>query len=258
MTELPSPDTEPFPALGRTLVCVPTYDERENVGPLIEQISALNLDLDLMFIDDNSPDGTGQLLDELASKFPRLTVIHRPAKNGIGSAHQDGIARAYDLGYDTLVTMDCDFTHSPTDIPAMLDKARTCDIACGSRHTGRESLPGWSLTRRIMTKLGHQLTKRALRIRYDATGAFRVYRLKQVPRELFTLVSSRGYAFFFESMFVFDRNGMNIGEVPIVLPSRTAGHSKMSYGEIVRSLKQIAALFWAERRNPSQFKLRDA
>ena len=241
--------------IGKTLVVVPTYNEKENVGTLIDQLTALPLELDLMFIDDGSPDGTGQLLDELAATHPRLTIVHRPGKNGIGSAHQEGIARAYDGGYDTLVTMDCDGTHNPADIPAFLDKAKTCDIVCGSRHTGRDSLPGWSFQRRVMTRLGHQLTKRALRIRYDATGAFRVYRLKTVPRELFALVPSKGYAFFFESMMVFDRNGMRIGEVPIVLPSRTAGHSKMSVGEIVRSLKRVGRLFWMDRMNPGQFKL---
>ena len=102
----------------KTLIVIPTYNERENVRPMCEQIGALGLDADLLFIDDGSPDGTGALLDELTKEHPRLRVLHRPAKSGIGSAHQDGIALAYAEGYERLVTLDCDFTHSPDLIPA--------------------------------------------------------------------------------------------------------------------------------------------
>ena len=219
----------------RSLIFVPTYNERENAPRMLEQLLALKLDADIVFLDDNSPDGTGQVLDELAKQHPRLSVIHRSGKLGIGSAHQDGIAYAYDRGYQALLTMDCDFTHSPADIPRFFELAEQCDVVVGSRFLQKDSLPGWNLMRRFLTNFGHFLTRRMLRIEHDATGAFRLYRLDRIPRETFGLVEPRGYAFFFESLFVLARNNCRIAEVPIVLPARTYGHSKMSWREAARS-----------------------
>ena len=125
---------------------------------------------DLLFLDDNSPDGTGQLLDDLAAKEPRLHVIHRAGKLGIGSAHLDGITWAYEHGYTRLVTMDCDFTHSPADIPRLLACADSAAIVVGSRWLQSGSLPGWSLFRRLLTGLGHFLT------RSSASHALRCHR----------------------------------------------------------------------------------
>ena len=108
----------------RTLIFVPTYNERDNAANMCEQLHKLGLDADVLFVDDNSPDGTGTLLEGLTARFPRLIVHHRPGKLGIGSAHAEAIGWAYDQGYQLLVSLDCDFTHSPTDIPAMIDAAR--------------------------------------------------------------------------------------------------------------------------------------
>jgi dolichol-phosphate mannosyltransferase len=120
---------------------------------------------------------------------------------------------------------------------------------------GGDSLPGWNLLRRSLTHFGHVMTRWVLRIRYDATGAFRAYRLNRIPRGVFALVSAQGYAFFFDSMLVFDRNGIRIGEIPIVLPSRTYGHSKMSIAEAARSGRRVFDMFTAELLNPSRFRL---
>ena len=240
----------------RLLLFVPTYNERENAPEMVRQLAGLGLGADLLFMDDGSPDGTGEILDRLAERADlRLRVIHRSGKLGIGSAHQDGIAWAYDHGYDTLVTLDCDFTHSPADVSRLLDRLAMCDLAVGSRYLAAGSLPGWNLMRRTLTRVGHLLTRRVLGIRHDATGAFRAYRLGRVPRGAFALVRSRGYAFFFESMFVFDRNGLSIGEIPIVLPSRTYGHSKMSIGEVARSVRRVFDLFVAVRLHPARYRL---
>lgn len=242
---------------GKTLVFIPTYEERNNVPPMLAELTRHVPHADLLFMDDNSPDGTGDLLDELARKEPRLKVIHRSGKLGIGSAHLEGIAYAYDHGYDTLVTLDCDFTHSPSDIPALLEKSLVADIAIGSRYLGKDSLPGWSLVRKLLTKLGHVLTVGMLGITGDATGAFRAYRLARVPRGMFDLVKARGYAFFFESLFVASRNDICIGEVAIKLPARTQGHSKMSLREIQRSINQLIELSVASKLNPEQFRIRN-
>ena len=239
----------------KTLIFIPTYNEGTNVEPMCERIIGLGLDADIAFMDDASPDGTGEILDELAKKHERLTVIHRAGKLGIGSAHLDGIAYAYERGYRRLVTLDADFTHTPEKIPDFLARAESADVVIGSRHIGSESLPGWSVFRKVLTKMGHVLTERLLGMSHDATGAFRVYNLETIPRELFGLVTSRGYAFFFESLLIVYRNGFSIAEVPIKLPARSAGHSKMSFGEIQRSVKTLFELSLETYRRPQRFLL---
>jgi dolichol-phosphate mannosyltransferase len=239
----------------KTLIAIPTYNERENVGPMCEQIVALGLDADLLFLDDSSPDGTGAALDALVSTHARVRVIHRPAKAGIGAAHFDGIGLAYDEGYTRLVTLDCDFTHSPELIPAFLARGETADVVVGSRYIESDSLPGWTVIRKMLTAGGHVLTKTLLGISQDATGAFRAYDLTRIPREAFGLVRSRGYSFFFESLLVLTRNGFTVAEVPIKLPARTAGHSKMSLVEIRRSVETLGMLFWATKTDPGRFLL---
>jgi dolichol-phosphate mannosyltransferase len=241
----------------KTLILIPTYDERDNVVPICEEIVALGLDADLLFLDDNSPDGTGRVIDELAAKHPRVKALHRSGKLGVGSAHLDGIAYAYDNCYTLLVTMDCDFTHSPSDIPRMLAARGSAGAAlvAGSRFGQRNSLPGWSAMRKGLTYLGHALTRSMLGVTSDATGAFRVYDLQLIPRQLFDLVTEKGYAFFFQSMFIVQQNGLRIIEVPIVLPARTYGHSKMSSAEVLRSVEQLGKLFIERQANPAKFQL---
>jgi dolichol-phosphate mannosyltransferase len=239
----------------RTLIVIPTYNEGDNVRPMCEQIAALHLDADLLFIDDHSPDGTGDLLDKLAAEQARVRVLHRPAKAGIGSAHQDGIALAYAEGYGRLVTLDCDFTHAPDLIPRFLERVETSDVVVGSRYIETDSVPGWTLVRKALTAGGHLLTKSLLGISQDATGAFRAYDLTSIPREVFGLVRSTGYSFFFESLLVLARNGFGIAEVPIRLPARTAGHSKMTVAEIRRSVETLGTLFWASHTEPGRFLL---
>jgi dolichol-phosphate mannosyltransferase len=211
---------------------------------------------DIVFMDDASPDGTGALLDALAAKAgPRVRIVHRTGKNGIGSAHQEGIALAYREGYDVLVTMDCDFTHAPEDIPRLLEQCGSADLVVGSRFLAADSLPGWTAMRKGLTHLGHAATRRMLGVSADATGAFRAYNLRKIPKEIFKLVDEPGYAFFFRSMFVMQENGISISEVPIVLSARTYGHSKMSLTEVGRSVRELWRLMAARAVNPAQFKI---
>jgi dolichol-phosphate mannosyltransferase len=249
---------EPFVMASKTLIFIPTYNESGNVTRICEEILALGLDADVLFLDDNSPDGTGSILDDLAEKHPRVSVIHRAGKLGIGGAHLDGIAYAYDHGYQILVTMDCDFTHSPSDIPVLLERGRDTAITLGSRFLEKGSLPGWSLLRKSLTVLGHSVTQSLLGISHDATGAFRVYRLDAIPRAMFDLVSSRGYSFFFESLFVANQNGITITEVPIVLPARTYGESKMRFKDVQASVRQLVSLGMAAKLRPARFRIGQA
>jgi GDPmannose 4,6-dehydratase len=241
----------------KLLIFIPTYNESENAERLCRELSELGLGADIVFCDDGSPDGTGPIVDRLAQEFSHVQAMHRSGKLGIGSAHRDGIRYAYKHGYETLVTMDCDFTHQPADVKRLLEAAQTNGgvITIGSRYIAQNSLPGWNLMRRSLTYLGHLLTTKLLRLPLDATGALRVYQLRSLPQEIFHRVRSRGYSFFFESLFVLHRNGFLIEEVPIALPARTYGHSKMSLRETTRSAARLLRLYWLTLRRPDSFLL---
>ena len=227
----------------KTLLFIPTYNERENVRRIYGLIKTQNLDLDLLFLDDNSPDGTGQILDEMATQDARLRVLHRAGKLGIGSAHQHAIQWAYDQGYSLVVSMDCDLTHPPEHIPEFINSAADHEVVVGSRFMHGESLAEWNLLRKFLTHLGHFLTRHVLRVPYDATGAFRSYRLDRIHRGVFRLVESPGYAFFFESLYVLCLSGVRVKEIPIELPIRTHGHSKMKLTDVAASLHRLTQLY---------------
>jgi dolichol-phosphate mannosyltransferase len=214
------------------LVFLPTFDEVDNVQNIYRQIQTVLPEADILFIDDNSPDGTGRLLDEIASDDPRVTVIHRSGKLGVGSAHVDAINWAYDHDYQILVTMDCDLAHSPEYIQQFLDADYRFAVVTGSRFQSPDSLREWNLNRKLITHLGHFLTRTLLGMPYDATGAFRRYDLHQIPREFLEKIRSHGYSFFFESLHVLYANRLLIHEVPIHLPARTYGTSKMRLNDV--------------------------
>jgi dolichol-phosphate mannosyltransferase len=229
---------------GRLLIFIPTYNEAENVEALFDHICRLSINADILFLDDNSPDGTGQIIDRLAAANARVHAIHRPGKLGIGSAHATGIRWAYANGFNWLITMDCDFTHSPDRIPDFVSAAGQHDVVIGSRYLQAGSLRSWNLLRKLLTRTGHLLTKTFLRMPYDATGAFRVYRLDRIPAGLFSLIYSRSYSFFFESLYVLWLNGFEIKEIPLDLPARTYGHSKMAWRDALHSTLLLIYLFF--------------
>lgn len=239
----------------RTLIFVPTYNERDNVERMVRELTALGLEADLLFMDDSSPDGTGDILDELAGELPSLSVVHRTSKLGIGSAHLAGIDWAYDNGYQRLVTLDCDFTHDPGDLNTLIQNSAGFDVTVGSRYLRAGSLPGWNALRRSLTGFGHVLTRYVLGIPFDSTGALRLYDLERIPRGVFARVKSQGYGFFFESMFVLVRSGCSVGEFPIVLPARTYGSSKMTIAETVRSGRQLLALRLSSIIRPDRHRI---
>lgn len=241
---------------GRLLIFVPTYNERHNVERLCAELRALDLGADILFIDDNSPDGTGAVLDEIHRSHPEVTVLHRQGKLGIGTAHRAGIAYAYDHGYELLVTLDADFSHSPGDIPRLLAAHdEQTDLVVGSRYMQRGSLPGWSPHRRALTMLGHALTVRLLGVPYDASGALRLYDLRRIPRALFELSTAPAYAFFYESLFILHLHGCRVREIPIVLPARVYGSSKLTIREAVRSARFLLQLWLGELVSPERYRL---
>ncbi|MEO5328483.1 MAG: glycosyltransferase [Magnetococcus sp. THC-1_WYH] len=209
---------------------------------MISAIRNLGLNLDMLFVDDNSPDGTGNLLDQVAVEDPQIHVLHRSGKLGVGSAHLDGIRWSYDNHYEILITMDSDLTHSPEEIPNFLSLADQADVVVGSRFTNPNSLPGWVLWRKAMTHTGHYLTRRLLGLPFDATGAFRLYRLDRIPQGIFTMVQLTGYSFFFESLYRLHLNRMTIKEIPIILPARAYGSSKVRFKDIVVGIRNLSGL----------------
>jgi dolichol-phosphate mannosyltransferase len=237
----------------KILVMLPTYNERENVQKMCQDLSKIDIPVDILFVDDNSPDGTGDVLDGLVKKNPHVLVIHRPGKLGIGSAHKDGIAWVYSHGYTHLVTMDCDFTHSPENIPDLLQCADEYDVVVGSRHMREDSLRGWNLWRKCITRTGHVLTTVLLKIPYDATGAFRLYRLDHIPPKIFRSVSSNGYSFFIESLAILNLNQFRIKEIPIALPPRTYGHSKLRFSDMIQWLAFMLGMAWNIRFNRKKY-----
>lgn len=223
----------------KTLIFIPTYNERDNIETLYARIKKLGLHADILFLDDNSPDGTGDVAERFAKEDPAVSVIHRAGKLGIGGAHLDGIRAAYDRGVETLVTMDCDFTHQPEEIPVFMRHAQQYDVVIGTRFVDPRSLEDWDPFRKTVTFMGHFLTRHLLNIPQDASGAFRLYRLERIPRRLFDRVTSRGYDFFFQSLYILSLNGFSIKEIPILLPARTCGHSKMTVRDALTGFSRL-------------------
>lgn len=238
------------------LIVIPTYNEADNIDFLVAQLIEAKLEADILFVDDSSPDGTADRIRALAVKYPFIQVLSRPAKSGVGSAQRDGLLLGYDMGYAEVATMDADLTHSPRDLRRFLNYAAG-DIVIGSRFHSRGGLPGWSWDRRFLTHMGHLLTRICLSIPYDATGALRVYRISQIPRRVFELTQSNGYAFLFEILFLLDANGFSIRELPIVLPGRIVGRSKLRIADLLHSVSLLFQYFIIRLFLPERTRLVD-
>jgi len=234
------------------LVMVPTYNEAQNVEPLLNAVLKLECDVDILFVDDNSPDGTGEIVDRLARVYPNVYVQHRPNKMGIGSAHKAGISWAYSNRYPYLITMDCDFSHSPEAIRQFIAAKDLADVVVGTRFVP-EGLKDWGLYRTFQSYLAHALTSLLLGIPYDASGGFRMYNLARLPEYLFYLVRYENYSFFWESLHLIWMNGYRIHQVPIALTNRSFGTSKMQTRDIMFGLLQLIATFFRKCLNRASF-----
>lgn len=235
------------------LILIPTYNEIKNVEGILLEILGLELPADILFIDDNSPDGTGDKLERLAIKYSNIKILHRKGKLGIGSAHMDGINFAYDHSYKLLITMDCDFSHSPKEIKNFIKTAEKFDIVVGSRFLKKESLKEWNFLRLFLTHIGHIATRLILKMPYDSTGAFRLYRIDNISRYFLKIIRSKGYSFFYESLYVLYCNNYRIKEIPIILPARVYGQSKMRLKDALQSLLRLIKIFFAGKLNSRKF-----
>lgn len=222
-----------------TLVIVPTYNERDNLMPLVQRVLALPVRVDLLVVDDNSPDGTGALADQLAQEHSWIHVLHRPAKSGLGRAYCAGFTWALERAYEAIMEMDGDLSHNPDDIPAFLEAARSADLVLGSRYCNGIRVINWPL-RRLMLSLGAAKYVQVITGMpfTDPTGGFKCFRRRTLESIDLDDVHSSGYSFQIEMTHKVWRQGMKIVEVPIVFTDRFQGTSKMS-PKIVREALRI-------------------
>jgi dolichol-phosphate mannosyltransferase len=226
----------------RVLVSIATYNERDNLGPLLEEIHARVPGADMLVIDDNSPDGTGRLADELAAKDPRVHILHRTGKLGLGTAILAGMRYALDEGYDLLVNMDADFSHHPRYLPALLAGMDQHDVMIGSRYVPGGGSAHWPLARRILSRSVNTVVRLLMRIpARDTSGAFRCYRVATLRTTNLDRLWSRGYSFQQEVLYRCRKAGARIGETPIIFENRRAGASKVNLKEAARSM---AIILW--------------
>lgn len=219
------------------LIAMPTYNERENIGRLLDEIHVAAPDGDIVVIDDNSPDGTGMLLDSLAATHPFLRVIHRPGKLGLGTAYVCGFQYAIDNGYDFVFEMDADHSHKPEYLPDLLRAAEQADLVIGSRYIPGGGAANWSTLRRFISGAGNTFARIVLHIpAHDCTGGFRCYSTAALRSVDLTLIRAHGFAFQVEMAYVFWKRGYRVREVPIIFHDRQAGKSKMSHKVIVEAL----------------------
>jgi len=236
-----------------TVVIVPTYNERENLLPLTQHLINLPAQVDLLVVDDNSPDGTGQLADEIAAKEPSVHVLHRPAKEGLGRAYCAGFAWALDRGYEFVFEMDGDFSHNPDDIPRFLEAARTADLVLGTRYLNGIRVINWPLHRLLLSLAAAKYVRLVTGMPFtDPTGGFKCFRRGALERLHLGSVRSNGYSFQIELTHIIWRQGLKVAEIPIVFTDRFQGTSKMS-GHIVREALIMVWHLWAQngfRRSP--------
>lgn len=212
------------------LVIIPTYNERDNLEPISAAVLKADPRVDILVVDDNSPDGTGQLADELAAKEPRIKVLHREKKQGLGRAYLHAFRWALEHQYQYIIEMDADFSHDPRYLPGLLDTAVSgADIALGSRYVAGGGTVNWGVSRQLISQGGSLYARTILGVKIrDLTGGFKVFNRRVLEAIDLDAVQSSGYAFQIELTYRALKKGFTVKEVPIVFEDRRVGQSKMS------------------------------
>ena len=241
----------------RAVVVAPTYNEAENIQAFVAAVRAAVPAADLLVVDDNSPDGTGALAEQAAAELGQVKVLHRPGKQGLGSAYRNGFQVALDEGYDVVVSMDVDFSHDPTVIRSLIAGVESgADLVIGSRYVKGGATEGWPLHRRLLSRWGNRYTGVLLGLGvHDATSGFRAYRASALRDIDPSSTAAEGYAFLYELVRRLVMSGHSVAEVPIVFRDREHGTSKMSSRIIVESMLLVTRWGVADlvkRRRPSR------
>ena len=215
--------------MGRVIVVIPTYNEAENLPLIVPEVLAQRADLEVLVVDDSSPDGTGKIADELAESTGRVHVLHRRTKEGLGAAYRAGLAKALDLGADIVIQMDADFSHPPEVLKTMLEEIESYDVVLGSRYLNGITVVNWPIERILISYFGNTYAKAVTRLPIsDTTGGFRCMRREALEKIGLEGVRSDGYAFQIEMNYRFHRNGARVKEIPFFFLDRTRGDSKLS------------------------------
>ena len=223
------------------VVCLPTYDERENLEAMLRALG--DKDLHVLVVDDNSPDGTGELADKLAEELDYVSVLHRPGKEGLGPAYLAGFRRALAEGAELVLEMDCDFSHNPADVPRLVAAAADADLVLGSRYVEGGGVRNWGLLRRIISAGGSWYARVLLGAPvHDLTGGFKCYRRAVLEAIDLDAIHSKGYAFQIETTYRALRAGFRVVEVPITFVDREAGGSKMSKAIVAEAIWKVPLL----------------
>ena len=236
----------------KAFVIIPTYNEKDNVRTLTDAVLAQHPDINILFVDDNSPDGTGAIIDDLVAGNDRVQVLHRAGKLGLGSAYREGFKAALDMGADYLLEMDADFSHDPATLPLFLSAIKESDLVIGSRYLNGVSVVNWPIRRLILSYFASVYTRwvTGLQLR-DCTSGFKCFRRSAIEAIDLSRVTSDGYSFQIEMNYRCMEKGFRINEIPIIFIDRHAGSSKMS-GSIVR---EAVLMVWKLRLNSIISKL---
>jgi len=239
--------------VSNVLIVIPTYDEKDNVGPLSRAIFQSVPEATILFVDDNSPDGTGRVIDDLRASQPRIHVIHKQGKLGLGRAYISGFQWALEGDYDLILGMDADFSHHPSAIPRMIEAARDADLVIGSRYVGGIRITNWPLSRLLLSKAAATYVRLITGMPvHDPTGGYRCYRREVLAVIDLDSIISNGYSFLVEMAHTTWMRGFRITEVPITFEDRRAGYSKMSFGIFRESMWMVWKLAFRHglRRRP--------
>lgn len=237
-----------FADLGRVLVIVPTYNERDALPLIVERIRAAVPEADVLVADDNSPDGTGAIADSLAEADPKVRVMHRHGKEGLGAAYIAGFTWGLQNNYDVLVEMDADGSHQPEQLPRLLDALRDADLVLGSRWVPGGGTQNWSKGREVLSRGGNIYTRAMLGVPiHDATGGYRAFRADTLRNLDLHTVASQGYCFQVDLAWRTVQRGMTVKEVPITFVERSVGDSKMSRAIVAEALWRVTQWGVAER-----------
>ena len=226
-----------------TVIVIPTYNELENVGILVDRLTAQFVSSDLFFIDDASPDGTGEFLEKLRRKHSRLRVMHRLRKTGLGSAYREAYRQLLQESYELFIAMDADLSHQPEAIPNLIRASTEADLVIGSRYCSGGKTKNWPLSRRLLSRTANQLARNILGLRVeDATAGFRCYRRDLLVALDQLDVKSEGYAYQIEMTYLAQLLGFRVREVPIVFEDRQYATSKLCSSEITSAMKTLVRL----------------
>ena len=236
------------------IIIVPTFNEKKNIESLFNKLTATKIRFDLLFVDDNSIDGSQEEIKELIKENQNVNCIFRPNRMGIGSAHKDGFIWSYKKNYKTIITMDADGTHDSKYLQYLIDELKNFDIVITNRFLEKNSLENWPLFRIFLTTLRHLTISLFLSVPYDSSGAFRCINCKKVILSDLILAKNDSYSYFWESIFILHRKKYRIGQISVQLPYRKIGSSKMKVKDIFSAIYYLMIVFFKKILGKYNFK----